>query len=123
MSETKLVAYVGRGLGGSPITELADGRKYAWQRGRAYLMPAPAADRLLLEYPGQFAHADSLSEAAKRYSIKADRLAELATGGKVHGVTHQAKGEEPALVLILDELTQAGIDAEHKRAAKAKDKE
>lgn len=125
MSDSKLVAYVGRGLGSNPTTVMPGGPSIAWDRanGQVRALPAAAADMLMRDAPGQFALVDTLPEAAKRYSLKADRLAKLADLGKLHVATYRKRGEEPAVVVILDEQTKAGIDAEHERAAKAKDKE
>lgn len=125
MSDTKLVAYVGRGLGSNPTTVLPGGPSISWDRasGQVRAMPAVAADRLMLDAPGQFAFVDTMPDAAKRYSLKADRLAKLAEHGKLHVATYRKRGEEPSVVVILDAQTKAGIDAEHERAAKAKDRE
>lgn len=121
MTDTKLVAYVGRGLGGNPTTDLGGGRFIGWNRAdkQVRIVPALVADQLLRDHPGQFSPVDTMGDAAKRFSIKADRLADL----KIHGAMLHKRGEESQRVVVLDEWTQAAVDAEHKRAAKAKDKE
>jgi hypothetical protein len=122
MTDSKLVAYVGRGLGSEPKTDLGGGRFIGWNRAdkQVRLVAADVADQLLRDHPGQFALVDTLGDAAKRFSIKADKLAALKG---VHHATFAKRGEEPQPVVILDADTQKAVDAEHKRAAKAKDKE
>lgn len=119
----QLLAYVGRGLGGTPETTLADKRGIKWERWAVRPVPPADAADIMRNNPGQFALVDTLPDAAKRFSIKADRLADLAASGKLRGAIYQKRGEEPQPVVILDEQTTAAIQAEHKRAAKAKDKE
>ncbi len=122
--DTKLLAYVGRKLGSEPVTTLRGGNFHVtWSRLSRTVRAVPAEDAadLLRRNPGQFAEALTLPQAAVKWSIKADRLTEL--GDKLTTGSYQRKGEEPQIVVLLDEHTQAGIDAEHKRAAKAKDKE
>ena len=123
--ESVLLAYVGRGLGSEPSTDLGAGRFIQWNRSdkQVRAVPSEIAVRLVRAAPGQFVPVDTLSDAAKRHSIKADRLAELGAAGKVHTATFARRGEEPQTVVILDELTAAGVKAEHKSAGKAKDKE
>lgn len=122
---TVLLAYVGRGLGREPSTDLGGGRFIQWNTSdkQVRAVPAEAAKSITRSAPGQFLPVDTLSEAAKRHSIKADRLAELGAAGKVSVRSLQRRGEEPQPVVILDDVTAAGVAAEHKRAAKAKDKE
>lgn len=119
----QLLAYVGRGFGSKAQTVLPDKRAIEWERWTVRPVPAEFAADLMRESPGQFALVDTLPDAAKRYSLKADRLAKLGELGKVRLATYRKRGEEPVSVLILDEHTKAGVDAEHERAAKAKDKE
>lgn len=119
----QLLAYVGRGFGSKAQTVLPDKRAIEWERWTVRPVPAEFAADLMRQSPGQFALVDTLPDSAKRFSIKADRLADLAAAGKLRGAVYQKRGEEPVPVVILDEQTTAAIQAEHRRAAKAKDKE
>ena len=124
-TETKLLAYVGRGLGSAPTTRLGVGREIQWNRHdkQVRAVPAERAKGIMRDSPGQFALVDTLADAAKRWSIPSERLAELADRGKLHGATFTRRGEAAQPVIVLDEITTAGIEAERKAAKKAAKKE
>lgn len=62
-TETKLLAYVGRGLGKRPVTDFRDGvHRLVWDRPHA--VPVHLAAGLMKKNPGQFAVVEQPAEQA-----------------------------------------------------------
>lgn len=118
MSERLLVYYTGAHLGPRPRTVLrASDRHVTWDTPVKSLPAADAAD--LLAAPASFCPAEPLEAAARRFGIAAKRLAKLGAAGSIHVETFQPRGaEEATAVVVLDELTAAGV-AEERAAIKA----
>jgi hypothetical protein len=119
------ICYVGEGLGSeatTPIPRLSAEVKWDKYERRVRMIPAAEAPGLLAEHPEDFRRCVPLADGYG--GLSADELAALGADGKVHLETYYPKGgSDPVPMLVLDEITAAGLAVEKPAKKKKAGKE